>query len=332
LATQDVSTAGLDSAIHHRESSMVGVVAREANPQIDRENRRCADVKTRLGMARGGLLVAVCCIAVVLGACGASTPNVPHSKKAADLATEVYRSLASSYFNFLSSDIAGFDAVFTMEKDRKPLGNMSVSWNRGDEKVAAVLEGKVEGETKSAAEGLVGGHAVSILVWGPFKSAVGSGSGVYAVRSGNEYVMDASEKSSNKHPEIESHRLFASADFSRLRNLLIRKDGTVLDMAYYAESANGGRFISSTSTTGRSQGKTAWRVDITFTYTHTEGTVFLKRVVTKRVAGNKTTTWTALLESVAFRKGAAGGVPEKESPGSKSPDEDTLRDRFWGQM
>ena len=158
------------------------------------------------------------------------------------------------------------------------------------------------------------------------------GAGAYAAKSGNQYVMDITEKSSKKHPEIESHFLFASEDFSRLRNLLRRRDGTLLDMTYLAENAGGKQFVSTTSTTNRSRGKTSWTVDVAFTYTHTEGTVFVKRAVTKRTAGTKTTTWTAVLESVSFRKGVA--TPDSEK-GAGSPEDSAaegLRDRFWGEM
>ncbi len=281
-----------------------------------------------------GLFIVASCAALAAGMWAVSTLNVPRSKEAANLATEVYTSLALSYFNFHSTNVVGFDAVFTIKKNGKPLGNMTVFWNRGDEKVSATLEGNADEKDKSAAESLLSGHVLSILVWGPLKSAIGSGPGVYAVKSGNEYVMDATEKSSKKRPEIESHFLFASADSpdgvgGRLRNLIARKDGTVLDMAYSSEAAEGKRFVSLTSTTGRSRGKVPWKVDVTFTYTHTEGTVFVKRAVTKRTAGNRTTTWTALLESVAFRKGIAGAASEKQTRDSRG---ETLRDRFWGEM
>ena len=176
---------------------------------------------------------------LVVAASAASTPNVPHSEKAAGLAAEVYSSLASSFFNLLSSGIVGFDAVFTVEKDDKVLGKMKVSWKRGEEKVSATLEGEAQDQDKSAAEALVGDHVLSLLVWGPFKSAAAQSTGVYAVKSGSQYVMDITEKSSKKHPEIESHFLFASEDFSRLRNLLGRRDGTLLDMTYLAEDAGG---------------------------------------------------------------------------------------------
>jgi hypothetical protein len=152
------------------------------------------------------------------------------------------------------------------------------------------------------------------------------------MKSGDEYVLDASEKSSKKRPELESHFLFASADLTRLRNLLARKDGTVLDMRYSSQAAEGKQLIHSTSTTGRSSGKTSWKVDVTFTYTHTEGTVFVKRAITKRTSGDKTTTWTAVLESVRFRKGVATSGSEKGAASTEDSGEEGLRDRFWGEM
>lgn len=121
----------------------------------------------------GTQLRALVCAALVVaasrpvraaGASASSTPSVPHSNRAANLAAEVYSSLASSYFNFLSADIAGFDAVFTVQKDGKPLGNMTASWTRGDEKVSATLEGNADEKDKSAAESLVGGQS---LLMGP---------------------------------------------------------------------------------------------------------------------------------------------------------------------
>ncbi len=262
----------------------------------------------------------------------ASTPSVPHSERAASLAAEVYSSLASSFFNLLSSNIAGFDAVFTVEKDDKVLSRMKVSWKRGEEKVSAALEGQAQARDRSAAEGLVADHVLSLLVWGPFKSALGPGAGAYAVKSGNQYVVDITEKSSKKHPEIESHFLFASEDFSRLRNLLRRRDGTLLDMTYLAEDAGGKQLVSTTSTTNRSRGKTSWTVDVAFTYTHTEGTVFVKRAVTKRTAGTRTTTWTAVLESVSFRKGVATPGSEKGPSAPEDTSAEGLRDRFLGEM
>jgi hypothetical protein len=158
------------------------------------------------------------------------------------------------------------------------------------------------------------------------------GAGAYVAKSGNQYVMDITEKSSKKHPEIASHFVFVSEDFSRLRNRIARKDGTVLDMTYLAEDAGEKQLVSSTSTTNRSRGKTSWTFDVAFTYAHTEGTVFVKRAVTKRTPGSKTTTWTAVLESVNFRKGVATPGSEEGPSAPEVTGNEELRDRFWGEM
>jgi hypothetical protein len=244
----------------------------------------------------------------------------------------VYSTLASSFFNFLSSDMAGFDAVFTVEKDDKVLGKMKVSWKRGEEKVSAALEGEAQDQDRSTAEGLVADHVLSLLVWGPFKSALGPGAGAYAIKSGSQHVMDITEKSSKKHPEIVSHFLLVSEDFSWLRNRIAKRDGTLLDMAYLAQAAGGKLFVSTTSTTGRSPEKASWKVDVSFTYTHTEGTVFVKRAVTRRTAGTRTTTWTAVLDSVTFSKAAATPGSEKGASQPEDSAAEGLRDRFWGEM
>ena len=264
-------------------------------------------------------------------AVAATTPSIPHSEKASAFAAQVYSSLATSHFNLFSTDIAGFDAVFSVAKDGQALGKMNVRWNRGDDKVTARLEPRAEAQIQSAAEGLIGDHVLSLLVWGPFKSALGSEAGVYAAKSDSQYVMDITEKSSKKYPEITSHFLFALDDFSWLRNRIVRKDGTLLDMTYVAEAAGGKQFVRTTSTTGRPPGKTSWKVEATFTYTHANGTVFVKRAVITRTAGNKTTAWIATLDSVAFQKGAATPGPEDVGDQPKDSPTEGLRDRFWGE-
>ncbi len=263
--------------------------------------------------------------------------TVPRSAEGAELASEVYNRLAKSYFNLFSTDVMGFDATFSMEKDGKRLGTMHATWNRGDKKVSAKLQGSTEQSIKEAAESLVGDHVLSLLMWGPFKAALSAGSGVYAARSGAQYVIDASEKSTRNRPDLRSHSLSVSTDLRRLRNVLREKSGKVLDMVYQGEAADGKYFVSSTVTTGNVPGETPWTVEVMWTYTHKEGTVFVKKAVIKRTRGSDKNLWAAVLQTVSFRRGEAGIKKGKNATGeagetTKDVQEDItedLRGRFW---
>ena len=120
------------------------------------------------------------------------------------------------------------------------------------------------------------------LVRGPFESLPRPGPGVYAVKAGDQFVIDASEQVSKDDPVVKTIVLFLSADLQHLRSLLVYLEGEnqcSMETVCEGESAEGKLFIKSLSATISHPFLGSVKAEHAFTYTHTQGSVFLKRVV-----------------------------------------------------
>lgn len=120
------------------------------------------------------------------------------------------------------------------------------------------------------------------LVRGPFESLPRPGPGVYAVKAGDQFVIDASEQVSKEDPVVKAIVLFLSADLQHLRSLLVYLEGEnqcSMETVCEGEAAEGKLFIKSLSATISHPFLGSVKAEHAFTYTHTQGTVFLKRVV-----------------------------------------------------
>ncbi len=117
---------------------------------------------------------------------------------------------------------------------------------------------------------------------GPFEGLPRAGPGVYAVKVGDELVIDASEQTSKEDSAVKTIVLFVSADLRRLRSFLVVLFGdneVPMETVCEAEAAEGKLFIKSLTVTIKHPHLGSVKGEYKLTYTHTQGNVFLKKVV-----------------------------------------------------
>jgi hypothetical protein len=120
------------------------------------------------------------------------------------------------------------------------------------------------------------------LVCGPFEGVPRAGPGVFAVKEADGFVIDASEQVSKEDPAVKTIVLFVSADLQRLRSYLIVLFGdneVPMETVCEAEAAEGKLFIKSLTATIKHPYLGSVKGEYKLTYTHTQGNVFLKKVV-----------------------------------------------------
>ena len=117
---------------------------------------------------------------------------------------------------------------------------------------------------------------------GPFEGGPRPGPGVYAVKVGDEFVIDASEQASKDDSGVKSDLFFLGADGRRFRGFLVFLMGdneVSMETVCEGEEAEGKLFIKSLSATVNHPSLGSVKGEYAFTYTHTQGNVFLKRIV-----------------------------------------------------
>jgi len=117
---------------------------------------------------------------------------------------------------------------------------------------------------------------------GPFESRPRPGPGVYAVKVGEEFVIDASEQASKDDSGVKSDLFFLGANGRRFRGFLVFLMGdneVSMETVCEGEEAEGKLFIKSLSATVNHPSLGSVKGEYAFTYTHTQGNVFLKRIV-----------------------------------------------------
>jgi len=148
------------------------------------------------------------------------------------------------------------------------------------------------------------------LARGPFEGLPRAGPGVYAIRAGDQFVVDASEQASKEDSAVKTIVLFLSADLQQLRSLLVYLEGDnecSMETVCEGESAEGKLFIKSLSAKVVHPWLGSVKDEYKLTYIHTQGNVFLKRVVaTASVDSEVFWSATAALKDVRFVGGAAG--------------------------
>jgi len=235
--------------------------------------------------------------------------RVPKTEEAKKLAQDVFSQLNKSYYGLASSDVAGFEATYAVEKDGESLGTMKASWSRGDEEVSTTMEEAEEDAIKEKVKGF-GGNIHTAVVAGGEVLAREEGS-VYGVKSDNQYIIDLTEEAVKEIKELKAFVLFVSRDFREIRVLMISKDGVILENVNRGEEAGGTNFIRSSTSTAQKGGKVIATSENTYTYTRKEGTPFLKRLVQKESSGGEVQNWTLVLQDVTFRRGAVPAELEK---------------------
>jgi hypothetical protein len=226
--------------------------------------------------------------------------KIPRTEEANKLAIEVLKDVGEKYYSLWETDVASFDATFALQLEGKPAGTLKATWNRHDRVPTCTLEGASEQNKKLAQAFLL---SLLYPVVGGY-IGVAPTSGVYAVKSGNEYIMDFTEQAPKGLPECQAALAFVAADLSQFRSLVLPKQGGALNMVFNLEPAEGKLLVGTgTMTMSQAKGTTA-KHDLTWTYTRREGTVFVKRVNIDQTIGKNTVQWIASLQDVTFQRGA----------------------------
>jgi hypothetical protein len=223
--------------------------------------------------------------------------KVPRTEEARKLALEVAVSAMKSYYSLWSTDVAGFDASFSMELQGRPMGTLKARWHRPDTDPTVTLEG-VEEKAKKLAE-LFAGLELRPLM----QPAVAAGPEVYAMKWGDNYVMDASEALRKELPKSQGGIMSISADLTEVLVVNVVEGGDVLESVYRGQPADGRIFRSSAvETIG---GEPPVIQEFQWTYAQKEGIQFIERVIVDQSVGTSgTVQWTLTLKNVTFERGA----------------------------
>jgi len=242
--------------------------------------------------------------------------KIPRTAEARRLATEVLGKVAKSYFNLLSEGITAFDATFTLEQEGKAAGKIKVAWSKSEEEVSIGFEeGEEEAEAHEFVEDIFDREVFMALVAGPFEAASPPGRGIYAVKSGDKYILDMTEHAKREDSDVQAQLLFISADMSELEGMRAMKGGDAWGRVYRGEEADGKRFISSSTMTLQEDGEQAGKAEFTWTYARKEGTPFIKRIRVKAEGEGEKLSCAIVLDKVTFKKGARAPEREEETKG-----------------
>jgi len=251
------------------------------------------------------------------------TINVPRTAEAKRLANQVFGRIAKGYFNIISTDVPGFEATFKVKAGTKSAGTMSVSWNRKGNELSIDADGIKDEEIRGMAEELVGEKMFKVLVEGPCSAAAPPSSGVYAVKSGAKYILDATQYASREESGIQAQICFVPTDLIQLNELRISKGGQIADTLYKGQSSDEKLFVSSATFTVRDGEKEIGKAEYTCTYTRKEGTPFLRRIKVEATGDGETTSLDMTLDKVTFEEVE---VPEEEEEEKKIEEEDEEKD------
>ncbi len=241
--------------------------------------------------------------------------NIPKTEEAAQLATQVIRSVQKSYFSLLySTNVSGVEAGYAFTDLLGHKADVQVKWSRQNERaMASQVEGDLEAAQEKVVRMMAANDLLRTLALGPFRGAIGAG--VYAVQSGNEYILDISEWAKLTSTPYSVQLFFVSADLSKVRMLVIFKDGVVEETRFEGEQADGTFYVSRSSVTTRQPGAEESKLDYTWTYTRREGNVFVKRL---ELVG-RLNTFTLELQDVRFEEGGTPVVTRTEAVLTEEP-------------
>lgn len=231
--------------------------------------------------------------------------EVPHTEEARKLAQQVIQSVEKSYFSLRhSTSVAGVEASYTF---RDLLGGhkatVQVNWSRLNEAAMnAGVKGDLEAEQKKTVQIMAANDLLRTIALGPLRGA--RGAGVYAVQSGNEYVLDASDWAKETAASYGVQLFFVSLDLRQVRMLVIFKDA-VEETTFKGGKEDGRFFVNRSSVVMQQPGEDQTRLDYTWAYTAKTGKVFVKRL---EVSGGLNKFFLDL-EDVTFEE---GGVPVVE--------------------
>lgn len=241
-----------------------------------------------------------------------SQATVPHTEQARKLAREVLAKMNESCYSLAQMDLEGVESTFAVERNGKPVGKMSLAWDRKKGGITTELEGKIPASRQQWLRNMVEWcMKVTILGWTPPEQKYP----VYAAKVGDKYVLDGSED-----PTVAARIMLISADYSRQADILQFDDGLTLHTEYDTEAADGKQFVKTAVRTASKPRAPEIKADFDFTYTHREGFVFIKRIAIDDIGPEGKFEWRLELEEVSFRRPSAPPAEEVPSTTEEEPE------------
>ena len=229
-----------------------------------------------------------------------STIQVPRTAEARKLADQVLGRLASSYQTLISEGVGGFDATFSIEEEGKQIGPLAVQFKGGN--ISARIQGVSEEGKQEALEDLYGPDVFGVVAGGPLSAALLKGKSVYAVKAGEQFILDLSGVVSNKGGEVTSCVAFVSPDLLKIDKLIVKGDDELWATVYQGEKVNGRLLVGSSTVTIQSSGEEMAKIEHTWTYGREQGIVFLRRIRTKITSPGESVNFQIVRDKVFLEK------------------------------
>jgi hypothetical protein len=226
----------------------------------------------------------------------ASEATVPHTEEAKTLAKEVLTKLNESSYSFAQTDVESLDAAFSVEQEGKPVGKLVLNWERSKARVTTQLEGEIPAGRKAWLQSMIQ-WAMKITVLGV--TPVEEKYPTYAAKVGEKYVLDGSED-----PNYAAKIMLVSDEYARDADIMQFDDGLVIHTEYETQSADGKHFVKSVTRTASMPKSEDLKANLTITYTHRDGYIFIRRIVIDDTGPEGQLKWKLELDpsSLAFRR------------------------------
>jgi len=231
--------------------------------------------------------------------------KVPRTTEAAKLANEVIDSLEKSYYSLLySTDEPGLEADFSFSATGDAIGDGTVQaiWNRRDPRRITTAV-KVNEETgildMRRSVRVLMDDTFRTLALGPLRGV--HGSGVYAAKCGNRFLLDACEWAAKSNPTLKTQFFLVSADLDEVRMITFPPNGGVEEMILRGESAGEKKYVSSCTLSVRAPGARDVKMEYSWSYTRRYGEPFVREVEMTRTEGvSLISEWTVTVQKVTF--------------------------------
>ncbi|MDP2898976.1 MAG: rubredoxin [bacterium] len=254
--------------------------------------------------------------------------KVPHTDEANKLAQQVLEAVEKKFYSLKSTGVTGFEATYGMQLGGKGVGTLKVTCNLGRPlTVTAGLEGLPGKPTKEQVEAIKNTaelHGRTVLTALLDVGAAAPGPGAYAIKSGNEYVIDFVEQAPRGGVDAVVAVAYIPEDLTEYREIFVAKDGTILELSHHMEPREGKFVVTSFTWTVLYPGSEPHKNVFTLAYVKKDGELFVSRFETEESMGGRKVPWTGVLRDVTLRKEALAAREAEDGDWGPVPSPDEL--------
>jgi hypothetical protein len=235
--------------------------------------------------------------------------QVPVSDETRTYAQTVVDRANAAYYRLAGHGVAGFEAIFDFEVDKRETGAVTVRWPGADQPVAVTCPETMTAPDRSKAESyapILAGPLCGYLI----QPKTPTGRPLHAVKPGDQIVVDISGAA----PNVKSDLLFVSPDFLHVREAGLLKDGTRIHVLRKGTSAQQGAAITSMNMTIHRPDNTGQSLDCAWSYGTIDGVRFVKTFTLTDRQGETASSVQFTLRSVRFRKTADKAPATRNAP------------------